>query len=275
MCGGILLLRRQKTLFGEVLLITGVLFLLGMIAIPTYGVHVVKEEQVGIYEVTVIKSDGVQDIIDWLNDNGFRFSDDDYKVFESYVRDGWVFVTARIGSDASHKSHISTEGLLDPLVMTFETEQPVYPLTLTGTGQQSTEIVLYVWAAHKMTTDERMKLAFAERLELKGGHDELMMIRAQTNDAQDETPRTNYLTKFRAKLLPEDMQEDLIFKQAPDDSNYRETMTPPSALAITLGMTLFGLEFLLFILVIRALIWLLSQGIRNAFRSIASIFIRG
>ena len=57
-------------------------------------VEVVKAEQVGIYDVKVIKSDSAESIINWMNENGYFLTEKDVVVFDDYVSRVWCFVSA-------------------------------------------------------------------------------------------------------------------------------------------------------------------------------------
>ena len=98
------------------------------------GVEVVKSEQVGIYDVTVIRGDSAEPIVVWLREHGFAFDETDQTVFADYVKRGWCFVTAKVRPDAEANLKTTVEGMVAPLVLTFAAARPVYPLALTAIG---------------------------------------------------------------------------------------------------------------------------------------------
>jgi len=189
---------------------------------PTLGVprvEVVKGERVGIYDVRVIRSDQPRAIVEWLNANGFRFTEADTKAFAQYVQHGWCFVVAKLGPSADKQKHeITMEGLAAPLIMRFPTETPVYPLALTATTGRKTKVLLYVAAQRKVACDERMELQYAG--ELRSG----MPMPAET-DPEDFFSETDlalsFICRFQATLTPEQMQTDLTFRFAPDNEPHR------------------------------------------------------
>lgn len=195
-----------------------------LVASPALGlggsspVDVLSEQQVGIYDVQVIRSDDATALIDWLNDHHFQFSPEDTAVFAAYIARNWCFVVARINPHASQKpEEIAYEGLAAPLVLQFASDSPVYPMALTGTGKHDTEVLLYVASDHKLICDNRLTLRSAGLRETSP-LDSLRNIDSVVIDPD----HYRYLCKFRDRLTPAQMAEDIVFRPAPDDEPYRE-----------------------------------------------------
>ena len=185
------------------------------------GVELVKEEQVGAYDVQVVKSTDSRKLTDWLNSNQFHFTATDTKTFDGYIKQGWCFVVAKLHPERMDKQNARhSEGLVEPLILKFAAQQAVYPLALTATTGQKTEVLLYVLAARKMECDGRLKMEFAGRLE-----DPPFYF-----DKQTETPplllsvnKPNlFLTKFTGRLTAQAMAEDLMLHFASNDRPYRK-----------------------------------------------------
>ena len=118
-------------------------------------VEILNEQKVGIYDTKVIKVTDSKELIDWLNQHGYRFGLEDETTFKSYIAKRWCFVVARINAAEPAKGEFhSAEGLVNPLVFLFESKETVYPLALTGTAGKETEVLLYVFAEHKTTTGD-------------------------------------------------------------------------------------------------------------------------
>ena len=207
------------------MMVSGVVFLLLMFGIPAFSLagegvdaEVVKAEQVGIHEVRVIRSDDSSALLEWLTTNGFAFSQDDLPVLDRYVERGWCFVVSKVGA-ADVEAH-QVQGLIDPLVMRFESERPVYPLALTATQGLSTQVLVYLLADRKMVGEGPLKLRYARRLQdpFFEDHEGLMP------GLQSWERELAYLHRFRSKLSPKDMLEDAIFVPAEDDEPVRETV---------------------------------------------------
>ena len=189
------------------------------------GVDILKHETVGIYDVKVIKGNDANAVTGWLKENRFAYDEMDLKVFEQYVKKGWCFVTAKVNRKTDvESSEVIREGLAAPLILRFDAKEAVYPMALTATAGSDTEVLLYVYSHHKMDCGKRLKLMFAggkARMPFK----EQFSLGIEPNSFFEKTKEEGwYLCKFKGKLTPEQMTEDIIFKQANDDKPYRETL---------------------------------------------------
>lgn len=185
------------------------------------GVEVVKEQQVGIYDVSVVRSDDATELIDWLNRHDFKFDDRDTIVFDSYVSKGWCFVVAIINPN-TEENRIAFEGLAAPLILRFPHPNPIYPVALTGSGGFETEILVYLASSTKMKTADSLTLRFARKM----GNDPARKLSSCTVDPKGFFDTENmsfpYLCKFKDRLTPDKMSADIVFSEAGDTKMYRE-----------------------------------------------------
>jgi hypothetical protein len=184
------------------------------------GADVVKAEQVGIYDVQVVKAGQAGDLIQWLNQHRFQFDETDTQVFDQYLQRGWCFVVARIDPTRGAEEHkVVFEGLVAPLIMRFEAETPVYPLALTSTAGHETEILLYVLCESKWHNDGRLELHYAGTGGL-GIYGLAQQVEPEGffSGADLDLP---FLCKFKGMLTPEQMREDLDLTPAADRKAYR------------------------------------------------------
>ena len=186
------------------------------------GVDLIAEERVGIYDVSVVRSDSAERLVAWLNERNFKFGDGDTAAFESHVSKGWCFVAAMINPSVGEaKQRVVSEGLAAPLILRFPSPNPIYPLALTATGGFETEVLIYLASSSKMTCKDRMTLRFAGNMPGKP----LLHLEFETTpkgffDAvKMDFP---YLCKFKDTLTPDQMREDIVFTKAEDDEPYRE-----------------------------------------------------
>ncbi len=182
------------------------------------GVEVLQSGQVGIYDTKVIRSDSSAALIAWLNENGFEFTPSDAPVVESYIKQGWCFVVAKVRPGEDMEFHSGEGGLVDPLILRFKSENAVYPLALTATIGVDTEVLLYVMSDRKMQCGGRMKLLFAGDMY----EDFLRNIMGRTEHFRPWEESLRYLCKFKSTLTPEEMKTDLVFTPAEDNEDYRE-----------------------------------------------------
>jgi len=191
--------------------------------LASLGVDVIAEQRVGIYDVSVVRSDNTEGLIGWLNKNDFKFGDRDRAAFDSYVSKGWCFVVAIINPSIGEKEpRIALEGLAAPLILRFPHTNPTYPVALTGTGGFETEIVIYLASSTKMTANDPLTLRFAGELR-EGLSRELLSAHIDPEGFFDPKKMNfPYLCKFKDRLTPDRMREDIIFSEAEDDKPYRE-----------------------------------------------------
>lgn len=60
------------------------------------GVIVHSQEQVGIYQITVLSASGTNGLFDWLNKNGYKVNEATKKTLDWYVQKEWYFTAVKI-----------------------------------------------------------------------------------------------------------------------------------------------------------------------------------
>jgi hypothetical protein len=144
-------LLRKRTL-GEIFAILLLLFVLAGLLLPALAtagmavssaqsVSVLDRKIVGIFETATIASRDAKALQYWLSENGFSLSTNAEPAIVSYVKDGWVFVVAKIRRDDAGFETSTPH----PLSFTFKTDQAVYPMRLTGADNDSLKVELYVF----------------------------------------------------------------------------------------------------------------------------------
>lgn len=223
----------RRTRQARNMLVMMVLILLFMtIFVPHLGgtrhladVEILKAERVGIYDVTVIRGDSAEAVTQWLDENEFGYDETDRAILADYVDRGWCFVTAKIVPEAeTDQEKIVSEAMVAPLILTFPTDKPVYPLALTANASDETELLIYTLSDNKLTCNDRLKLHHAK----KTSADNLLMHLYMTEEANldavmDSLPDKNMmLCKFKGTLTSVQMKEDLVFEPADDNIPYRD-----------------------------------------------------
>ncbi len=187
-------------------------------------VEVISRGDVGIYSTAVIRSGNADTISDWLNDNGFKYQNSDKEALSTYTAKGWYFVAARVKTDISdqnNSSTISDYGIPSPLILRFASNDPVYPMVLTGTGGFDTEVLVYLLTDRKMTCSQ-LELRCATQLVTQ---DHFFFLEEEITPkyfGRLIPPGQFWLMKCKSTLKPEQMTEDIIFQTAPDQLPYRE-----------------------------------------------------
>ena len=217
---------RRLVIGAFLLLVPAVLAWFGLYLYPTSllnpipaTVEVIMSEQVGIYDVQVIRSNRGEDLIAWLNDNHFHFEEQDTRIFDEYVRRGWCFVVAKIDPSRGPEQEIQPQGLVDPLILRFRAGAPVYPLALTALSGHETQILIYMYSEYKWQNDGRLSLQYARRARLPQSSSLMANVEPQGFFSPSDLA-SPYLCKFEGTLSPEQMQEDLVFRLAETNDPY-------------------------------------------------------
>jgi len=88
------------------------------------GPQVVLEETVGAYEIVVLEGGTAQEVIDWLDTNGYQQDPEAAPIIEEYLAENHLFgaikLTGGAGVDQIH-----------PIVLRYRSDEPCVPLRLT------------------------------------------------------------------------------------------------------------------------------------------------
>lgn len=227
--GLLLSLRGIVVRFGSnaisILLIVFVLFMLAAMLLPALSkatakgggpadatsptVSILDRQLVGVFETTTIASRDPKALQTWLYENGFVVTTNSEPVIESYVREGWVFVAAKVRRDQA-ANQTSTP---HPLSFTFKTERPVYPMRLTGVDNGPLRVELYVFAKQptqaanfKVERCARPGYPMASRDYVYRPPETPFIIHPLLRQWVDGSP---VVTKLTATLSPEQMRQDV------------------------------------------------------------------
>jgi hypothetical protein len=109
------------------------------------AVSVLDRRVVGVFDTTTLASQDPKALQTWLSANGFTLPAEATPAIESYVKEGWVFVTAKIRRERSDLRTSTPH----PLSFTFKTARPVYPMRLTGVNNGPLRVELYVFGPER------------------------------------------------------------------------------------------------------------------------------
>lgn len=182
----------------------------------------VWHERLGDYDVALLRPVGENDVIQWLNANDFAVPEEIQPVLGDYVRDGWWMVASRIHPDAlsTITSEKLAKGALHPLEMTFQSSACVYPMRLTSMAAGPVEELIYIEGpAHY----EPATLTDAPwDIKLYGGPTRKMLTSyplsdlenaAAVSEGKTQVQTSPRLTKLRRVFQPEEMTEDIVFRE--------------------------------------------------------------
>ena len=173
-------------------------------------VEVLKEDVVGVYDVTVLRSGDARDLFEWLKERKYQVPEALVPLAADYIRRGWVFTAVRVSADRQAASERKlNEGTLQSLSFVFRAPEPVYPLKISSLNSGKTEVLLYVlapmWVSDpQMTPVCRLMFRYMD-WDFLGVGQALWMDMERWPDY----PVPAYLTKLRAEFSPEQMSRDI------------------------------------------------------------------
>lgn len=191
------------------------------------GVTVVEEKQVDYYDVTVLEATSSQDLLDWLNTNGYQFPSEKKYILNDYVAAGWFFTALKINADSVDKTVAEAlrTGQAVPVQLTFTTANMVYPLRISAvTDDASTyqTIDLYIFDDHKVEANQ-----FYDNYGDWVKQDEITQLAHDTNGNSWVEPadKKYFLTYLSANLSAADMTDDVF----PFDADNNDTTSYSSS----------------------------------------------
>lgn len=99
------------------------------------SVTVIETKQIEYYEVTTLSATDKDALTEWLNDNGYSYPSSASYILNSYINNGWFFVAMKIDTESLEWSNVSQQlktGHAVPVVISFETDNVVYPLKISS-----------------------------------------------------------------------------------------------------------------------------------------------
>lgn len=184
------------------------------------GVTVVEEKQVDYYDVTVLEATSSQDLLDWLNDNGYQFPKQKQYILNDYVSAGWYFTAMKMNAESVDDlvAEALRTGQAVPVQLTFTTSNLVYPLRISAVTDDTTTyqtIDLYIFDDHKVEAAD-----FYEEYGDWVKKDDINTLAHDTNGNPWVEPaqKKYFLTHLSASLTPADMTDDVFLYDADDNS---------------------------------------------------------
>ena len=101
------------------------------------GVEILQELSVGPFDIQIVSSDDAEALATWLTENNYDLSDRGRELIAPYVDEGMNFVALRLQQDKD-------VGDLQPLIMRYNSTQPMIPIRLTAVAAQL-DMGVIVW----------------------------------------------------------------------------------------------------------------------------------
>lgn len=199
------------------------------------------------YDVVGTETGNTSALIDWLNENSYRITPEMEPLVFVYVEEGMVFLAMKLRPDQGVQD-------IQPIKMTYQSQQPMIPLRLTAVAANP-NMGVYTWIfgraqaesqnyARLEISDEELSLsgpfgggtnylqlvaAGVDRFEGKAFITEYAQPTSQLNVIdpllQELRQRYPYLTRVYGQISPEEMTIDPVFdfnNDLPDISNIHD-----------------------------------------------------
>jgi len=121
------------------------------------GVDVIEEQVVGPYATATLSATNATALAEWLNANGYIFPEEGEEIVSEYIEKEWYFVATKINAIEEGTNYTLAEGAIEPIVLSFASNQTVYPLRISSLSTKTAtppEVLLYVLADHVMVPEQ-------------------------------------------------------------------------------------------------------------------------
>jgi Uncharacterized protein conserved in bacteria (DUF2330) len=180
---------------------------------PPGSVSVLGEKRLGPFQVATLASDDSRALAAWLERNGYRLNDRLADGLRPYVRMGWKYVAVKLAPDAGRELN----GALDPLHVSFRSDEIVYPMRLSRLAETDQAVHLYVLGSHRVEHHGPQGHAFGVTF---AGWVEPRQVAAP--GLRDFLGGRLFLTEVvNQRLAPDRINDDFRYRYT-DDLTYRE-----------------------------------------------------
>lgn len=178
-------------------------------------VTLLAQRTLGPFEVSSLAASEADALSEWLAANGYEFPAELAGVLDYYVEQEWFYVAVKLTPEASGEA---LTGTLDPLWVTFESEELVYPMRPSALAQNPLPLFLYVLADHRVEKPMQFgtgRVSFADWVEPASLEPDSPLAPFVT--------RTLFLTKFEEFIWdPASIDQDFVFSFAARDEIYHD-----------------------------------------------------
>jgi len=223
-------------------------------------VDVIEEQVVGPYATAILSATNATALTDWLNANGYIFPEDGEEIISEYIEREWYFVASKINAVEEDTGYALAEGAIEPIVLSFASDEIVYPLRITSLSTMnatSPEVLLYVLADHVMVPEQyplyigygnsyenSFSLEFADKVSVDDLSDyETLPLLVSVCLSGDEF----YLTKLRGTVTADQMVDIELVRYEEGDSLGSLAKTNANSGDIVVLATIVGPVFCLYL----------------------------
>lgn len=130
-------------------------------------IEVIETKKVGIYDLVILKATDATYMVNWLNEQGFKISEENISLIQEYCdQPNFYFIVNKISQETLSQKDL-LEGIVTPLRITFQPEQPFYPMKLSSMNGGQTVIDVYFFSKNPVR-DESNVLSIKKSRSLSG-----------------------------------------------------------------------------------------------------------
>jgi hypothetical protein len=198
---------------------------------PGSGVTVVSETRVGAFDISVVSASEQAALSDWANTNGYTTPILNTPAVKDYLAKGWYFVLAKLAATGNNSKSEVSYGQSQPLLLTFDTPEPVYTWRLSAYNIDGK------LASNRVLPTRLYILQSGAKVEARESLPELQLRYAGPLDAATsagllkdlpgDNARPYYLTSYDGQVSATQMvDQDLFLKKAANQDEYGTGQLP-------------------------------------------------
>ncbi|MDT0445765.1 DUF2330 domain-containing protein [Streptomyces johnsoniae] len=183
------------------------------------GVDVIGRDRLGPFDVARLAATDPAALDAWLGENGFDLPDRLADELAPYVEQQWEYVAIRLApEEAGGETPAVLGGTLDPISLTFASDELVYPMRLSRAATTEQSLRLYVLAEGRMEPQdtiggEEPAIAFAAPL---------TVAEQPAGPLRDLAAGPAFLTVLDQEFpRPELIDGDHVLRRTAEDTEYR------------------------------------------------------
>jgi len=181
---------------------------------PRSGVQVLERQTLGPFEVASLAATEAGALEAWLSDNGFALPADLAVGLRPYVDAGWRYVAARL-TPGGREDALS--GTLQPLWVTFPSDEIVYPMRLSALAENSSSLSLFVLADHRVARSDASDDRYRNEVTYADWVDPAEP--PEGSPLRDLLDGRRFLTPIEASVVPDGVTEDYRFGYVDDETH--------------------------------------------------------
>ncbi len=163
-------------------------------------VEVIEEKTIDIYNTAVIKASNEYALVDWLNENGYKFPKELSYQLSEYVDKGWYYAVVKIRPELNEVSQIEGDlysGSVTPLRFSFQTDEIIYPMKLTKVALDYSN---YMYSQQEIDNEEEL---YPSQYFQQGGIDVIIYVLSESKVkmSQLDLQWANWLKSDEINLL--------------------------------------------------------------------------